>query len=729
MQGRLRMSALAGAFAALAGLLALCAAAQAVMPQQTPGAAVPLSAANAQISGPSAGAHGGYSIASVGDVNGDGFNDLVIGAPGAGNNGRAGSGSAYVVFGKPSFGSIDLGSLGSNGFRIDGAAAGDALGTSVAAAGDVNGDGLMDVLVGAPGADPSARLGAGAAYVVYGRPQGTPIDLTALGGRGYRIDGAYAGAEAGTSVANAGDVNGDGRLDQAIGMPATSSLAPVQGAAAVSYGIATDPTQLAGAHVDLADPLAVAYTVQGQIAGDLLGASVAGIGDLTGDGVPDLLVGAPQDGAPDRPGAGAAYVVAGRNDGSAVPATSAATLELLGPAAGAHTGAVVTGIGDIDADGRPDLAVGSWGATAGGRAGNGVVDVVTSLPSAPGPIDLAHGIGNLGFRIVGALPSDLTGWSVAGGGDVDGDGLPDLLVGAFGASPAGAASGGTATLIPGHPGLAGSTIDLGLHASGFEADGTAQMGAGSAVAVADVNGDGHADVIVGAADASPSGRAGAGQVFVQFGYGAPAFSYASSVAGRSLTPVTPVGPVIGARTGAALKFSIAPALPQGLLLDPARGVISGTALAPLPPTTYTVTMTDLAGSTTAPLTVQMADGTPPVLGLAFLDSRLSKVVASGKLRLSLGLDEAATIVVTIIAPKAPARGKHTGDPIVLATLHRTIPAGGKTITVVLSRTMRALMRARLAVRKIKTTDMTAVVQATDGSGNVKTGGFDGSLAR
>ena len=136
----------------------------------------------------------GYSVSTAGDVNGDGYADLIVGAYCADNNGRSSSGSAYVLFGKASgFANIDLASLGaSDGYRIDGAVAGDQCGHSVSTAGDVNGDGYADLIVGAYGADNNGRADSGSAYVLFGKASGfANIDLASLGASdGYRIDGA-----------------------------------------------------------------------------------------------------------------------------------------------------------------------------------------------------------------------------------------------------------------------------------------------------------------------------------------------------------------------------------------------------------------------------------------------------------------------------------------------------------------------------------------------------------
>ena len=176
-----------------------------------------------RIDGAAANDYCGFSVSTAGDVNGDGYADLIVGAPIADNNGRPYSGSAYVLFGKASgFANIDLASLAaSDGYRIDGAVTVDVCGGSVSTAGDVNGDGYAEVIVGAHYADNNGRAESGSAYVLFGKASGfANIDLASLGASdGYRIDGAAMGDECGRSVSTAGDVNGDGCAEVIVGAP------------------------------------------------------------------------------------------------------------------------------------------------------------------------------------------------------------------------------------------------------------------------------------------------------------------------------------------------------------------------------------------------------------------------------------------------------------------------------------------------------------------------------
>jgi hypothetical protein len=301
--------------------------------------------ANATVRGVPAGA----AMADAGDVNGDGVPDLIVGGGPAGLH--SSSNAAFIVFGRRGPFSADLRALGNGGIRIDGAVLGDGTGAAVAAAGDVNGDGLGDVLIGSPG----ARDGAGSVELLLGRRTAGSIDLSDDEAAALRVDGAVAGERLGVSLAGVGDVDGDGRADFVAGAP--GALAGT-GEALVVLGRAT-PGGIVG-EAALGDR---ALALAGAAYGDLAGASVAGAGDVNGDGRADVVVGAPSAylGSFGDTNQGIAYVVFGRGAGDVqLGALRRQGFRIVGDYGG--TGRAVAGPGDVNGDSRPDVAVTSFAA-------------------------------------------------------------------------------------------------------------------------------------------------------------------------------------------------------------------------------------------------------------------------------------------------------------------------------------------------------------------------------
>ena len=335
-----------------------------------------LGTAGITIYGADAGDNSGRSVSSAGDVNGDGFDDLLIGANGAdaSDNGKTGAGDSYVIFGGSSLPeTIDLGNLGAGGITIFGTDGGDHGGHSLSSAGDVNGDGFDDLLIGANGADASdnGKTGAGDSYVIFGGSSlPTTIDLAALGTAGITIFGADVSDGSGFVVSSAGDVNGDGFGDLLIGAlqaDASGNGKSNAGDSYVIFGGVSLPTT-----IDLANLGTAGIMLFGADADDGSGHSLSSAGDVNGDGFDDLLIGADIADASGnaKSDAGESYVIFG---GSSLPTTidlanlGTAGFVLFGADAGDQSGQSVSSAGDVNGDGFGDLLIGARAADASGN--------------------------------------------------------------------------------------------------------------------------------------------------------------------------------------------------------------------------------------------------------------------------------------------------------------------------------------------------------------------------
>ncbi|MEH2023986.1 MAG: integrin alpha, partial [Nostoc sp.] len=386
----------------------------------------------------------GISVSSAGDINGDGIADLIIGAEGADPNGNY-SGQSYVVFGKSTGWSatLNLSDLnGANGFAINGIAAADFSGYSVSSAGDINGDGIDDLIIGAFNASPNGDS-SGKSYVVFGKSTGwsATLNLSDLNGaNGFAINGIAADDYSGRSVSSAGDINGDGIDDLIIGTRDASPNGDYSRQTYVVFGKSTGWS----ATLNLSDLNgANGFVINSIAAADYSAYSVSSAGDINGDGIDDLIIGA-SNADPNGDYSGQSYVVFGKSTGWSATLNlsdlnGANGFALNGIKEGDRSGISVSSAGDINDDGIADLIIGAESAGPNYSGQSYVVFGKSTGWSAT--LNLSDLNGANGFALNGIAVSDRSGYSVSSAGDVNSDGIDDLIIGAFDASPNGDYSG------------------------------------------------------------------------------------------------------------------------------------------------------------------------------------------------------------------------------------------------------------------------------------------------
>lgn len=350
----------------------------------------------------------GYSIAPAGDVDGDGLDDFMVSAVVADTRDRTNNGRIWVIKGREGLSDVEVaeGSPSVLGV-IDGHHDQDRL-SVMSAAGDVNGDGVDDIVLGSYVATPHGPevSAPGAGYVLFGGSGFGNVDLADIGDRGFEIRGGTRGRDRlGISVSAAGDVDGDGKADVLLGAAGVGNAAtgPRPGGAAVVFG--SDRTGTVGVEPQeteaVTDSAGVrGYWIDGVADDDATGYAVAGLDDVTGDGVPDQLIGAyaadvEVDGQVQST-VGSAFVAPGQGDGATVDLADTDGVQRIdGETKGERFGRSVASLGDMDGNGVADYAVGG-DSTSGDQSGVvrarlvGAVGTTTTTSIAPTSVTVAE---------------------------------------------------------------------------------------------------------------------------------------------------------------------------------------------------------------------------------------------------------------------------------------------------------------------------------------------------
>ncbi|MEG3931156.1 VWD domain-containing protein [Microcoleus sp. T3_B1] len=456
------------------------------------------------LNGTEAGNFSGVAVSKTGDINGDKIDDIIVGSFGADPNNVNAAGKSQVIFGNQKFpASVNLSQLnGQNGFTLNGTDAEGFSGGTVSSAGDINGDGIKDFIIGAFGAAVNGQNNAGKTYIVFGTNKGFPANFNLAnlnGNNGFAVTGTNTFDYAGLFATGISDINGD-RIDDIL-ISAPGPLGGTPGKSYVIYGRTTGFSP----NLNLAEINNNNGFVINGIDGNSSG--TASSGDINGDGIPDLVIGADGGNTSGGINAGKTYVIFGQQGGFNgsvnVPELNGTTgFVIAGLSAEERSGIALTATGDINGDGNKDIVIGAPGATVGDQINAGKISVIFGKKEEfPVIFNLAELNGSNGFTILGFDAEGSAGNAVSYAGDVNKDGFDDLLIGASSANSNDKNNAGKTFVVfgskefPANFSLAEANGKNALVLNGVETDGllgTAVSGGG------DINGDGIDDIIVGA---------------------------------------------------------------------------------------------------------------------------------------------------------------------------------------------------------------------------------------
>ncbi len=477
-------------------LLSISFSVSAVQPDQN------LANSRASFWGEDASDSAGILVAIAGDVNGDGYDDILIGAHNDDDGGNN-AGQSYLIFGKATGWAMDT-DLSAADASFWGEAAGDVSGNSVSGAGDVNNDGYDDILIGAYNND-EGGADAGQTYLIFGKASGWAMD-TDLSAADASFWGEDSSDRSGFAAQGAGDVNNDGYDDILINAYADEDGGSNAGQTYLILGKAT------GWAMDTSLSTADA-SFWGEDSGDFSGFKLAGKGDVNNDGYDDFLLGAlfDEDGGSN---AGQVYLILGKSSGWAMDTSlSTADASFWGEDSTDQAGTSVSIAGDVNNDGYADILIGAYGDEDGGGVYAGQVYLIFGKASG-WAMDTSLSTADASFW--GIDSGEQAGESVSSAGDVNNDGYDDILIGAT-SDDDGSSNMGQTYLIFGKATGWVMDTDLSTADASFWGEDSNDISGKYISSAGDVNNDGYDDILISATGDEEGGGANAGQTYLILG--------------------------------------------------------------------------------------------------------------------------------------------------------------------------------------------------------------------